>query len=164
MAKRVSFDVLGTPAPKGSSRAMMRGGHAVNVPSGSDVNRVKQKAWDTAVREAAIVAMRSMPDIFFGDSSDTQSPPFVGVPLKVTLVFRLRRPVGHFNPKTGGLKKSAPKWPITKPDKDKMFRATADSLTGILIDDDSRIVETHERKQYADPGNEGARITIEVLE
>jgi Holliday junction resolvase RusA-like endonuclease len=151
---RIAFDVLGTPAPKGSSRAMMRGGHAVNVPSGSDANRNKQKAWDTSVREAANRVLHS----------SWEELPFRGVPLRVTLIFRVRRPIGHYNAKTGALKPSAPKWPITKPDKDKMFRATADSLTGILIDDDSRIVETHERKQYAEPGNEGARIVIEVMQ
>ena len=161
---KISFEVLGTPAPKGSSRPMIRGGKPVNVPSGSNVNRDKQKSWNTSVRETAIMARDSI--TVSGVHQD--GPLFVGHPLRVTMVFRLRRPVGHFrkpNKKSagGGLRPDAPQWPIAKPDKDKLFRATADSLTGILFDDDSRIVESHERKVYATAGNEGASITIESL-
>lgn len=145
--------VVGSPAPKGSSRAMLRGGKPVNVPSGSNVNRDKQDSWKTAVMNAASAVV-----------GPVEAPPFIGVALKMTVVFKLRRPHGHYNPKTGQLKKSAPTWPITKPDKDKLMRTTKDALKGIAYDDDSRVCESLERKRYAKPGEEGAWIKIEVLE
>lgn len=144
--------VLGSPAPKGSGRAILRGGKAQYVPSGSNVNAEKLKAWDVAVREAAVSAVGCV-----------SAPPFVAMPLRVTIVFRLRRPSGHYNTKTGELKPSAPKWPITKPDGSKLLRSTEDSLTGIVMDDDSRFVEWFLRKCYASPGDEGAKIVVEAI-
>lgn len=149
----VVLEVLGTPAPKGSSRAIMRGGFAVNVPSGSNVNRDKLKSWDVNVREAAIA--------FLG--RDRKQPLFVNVPLLVEIEFRLARPKGHWSPK-GGLRTSAPAYPFVKPDGDKLQRATWDSLTGIVFDDDSRIVKWPTGKVYATPGLEGATITVSALD
>lgn len=152
--ERIAFDVFGTPAPKGSSRAMLtKSGKAVHVPSGSQANKERQKSWSSAVREAALVARADL---------GAAALLFTSLPLRATLIFRLRRPMGHYN-KQGNLTRKAPQWPIGKPDKDKLFRATADALTGILFDDDSRIVETLERKIYAAPGMEGARIIIEAM-
>ena len=151
----VHLEVLGTPAPKGSSRAMIRGGHAVNVPSGSEVNRRNLKGWDAAVREAAAS--------FVGDVA---APPFVKVALHVQLTFRLTRPGGHWGEgkRAGQLKASAPLYPAGKPDADKLTRATLDSMTGIVFDDDSRIVRLVVEKLYARPGEEGATITVEEME
>lgn len=146
----IRFEVLGCPAPKGSNRAMLRGGRAVFVPGGSKVNAEKLKSWDVAVREAAIEAVGSI-----------DAPPFVDKPLAVAMVFRLARPAGHWNKKTGALKSSAPLMPRCRPDSSKLLRATEDSLNGIVFDDDSRIVETLLRKEWASPGNEGATIIVD---
>jgi crossover junction endodeoxyribonuclease RusA len=147
----IAFDVRGTPAPKGSSRAMLtKSGHAVNVPGGSKQNAAKMKAWDVNVRDVAADTI-----------GPRASPPFVDVPLSVVLVFRLRRPASHWS-KKGGLLPSAPRYPRTKPDFDKLTRATVDSLTGLIFDDDSRIVKASIEKLYASPGNEGATIAISI--
>lgn len=149
----IRFDVLGTPAPKGSNRAMMRGGRAVFVPGGSKVNQTKLKSWDVAVREAALEAA----------GSEAIGPTYVGLPLAVSIVFRLARPAGHWSKKPGGgLLPKAPIAPAVKPDADKLARATIDSMHGSVFDDDSRIVELFVRKVYADPGREGASIAVDV--
>lgn len=150
----IAFDVLGTPAPKGSGRAIMVGGRARHVASGSDTNARRLKSWDVALREAARLAV-----------GEVAAPPFVGVPLRMTVVFRMQRPAGHWGTgrHAGHLKPGAPMFPATKPDSSKLLRATEDSLIGIVFDDDSRIVDTHIVKVYAAPGDEGARITIDKL-
>jgi Holliday junction resolvase RusA-like endonuclease len=147
----ISFDVLGTPAPKGSGRAMLirsRGApRAIHVASGSDANKQRLKSWDTSVREAAAEAI---------DRAGV--PAFVQTPIAVRITFRLARPGGHWG-KTG-LRPSAPAFPAGKPDADKLARATIDSLTGTLFDDDSRIVSLRVEKRYAEPGREGASIAV----
>jgi Holliday junction resolvase RusA-like endonuclease len=141
----ISIDVLGTPAPKGSNRAMVRGGFAVMVPGSSNVGQQRMKQWERCVRDAAreasVATMRE-------------------IPIRVAIVFRMPRPSGHFA-KNGGLRPSAPGRPSVKPDIDKLARATLDALTGIVFDDDSRIVELALHKMYAVPGDEGARIVVQ---
>jgi hypothetical protein len=55
----IIIDVLGTPAPKGSSRAFVnrKTGGAIMAPGGSKVNQQKIKGWSAAVREAAAEAI-----------------------------------------------------------------------------------------------------------
>lgn len=146
----ITIDVLGVPAPKGSVRAFYKAGmqRAVIVKD----NSAKQKGWDRAVREAA------------GDVvGEVTAPPFVDVPLLVTLTFRMARPGGHWGKgkNAGRLTPSAPQYPRGKPDIDKLARTTLDALTGIVFDDDARIVRLVVAKEYASPGGEGARITVE---
>lgn len=153
----ITIDVLGCPAPKGSSRAMMikrKGGglQAVNVPSGSGENRTALKSWDTAVREAARAQV-----------GPRMSPIFIEKPLRLTIVFRIRRLGSHYR-KDGTLKPNAPTWVTVKPDVSKYARATEDSLTGFIWDDDSRITDLRVLKVYAAPGREGATIYVEELQ
>lgn len=148
----IVIEVLGCPAPKGSGRAILIGGKARHVASGSDVNARRLSSWDTAVREAAALAIGS-----------ATSPPFVGVPLRLRIVFRLSRPASHWS-KRGGLRPTAPPYPCKKPDLSKLVRSTEDTLTGIVFDDDSRIVIAQLMKVYADPGREGATITVQPFE
>lgn len=150
----MSFAVLGAPAPKGSGRAMLIGGKARFVSGGSAPNARNLRSWDVAVREAAIAACG--PSV-----SCPPSPVFVATPMRVVLVFRMRRPGGHWGKR--GLKPSAPAHPASKPDLDKLVRATLDSLTGIVFDDDSRIVSVEARKTWAEPGREGATILVEAM-
>lgn len=152
----IAIDVLGTPAPKGSARAIMRGGRAVSVPSGSNVNRDKLKSWDVCVRYQAVEAI-----VALGEAAPT-GPLFVEVPVRVAITFRMQRPGSHWA-KRGGLKPSAAALPSTKPDIDKLARATLDSLTGLIFDDDSRVAELVLRKVYAEPGREGAFIEVGAL-
>ncbi len=152
---RITFEVLGSPAPKGSGRAILVAGRAQHVASGSDVNARKLKSWDTALREAAALAV-----------GNVSAPPFIGIPLRVTMIWRLARPRGHFHatgPRAGQLRATAPLWPLAAPDGSKLLRSTEDTLTGIVWDDDARLVEWFLRKSYARPGREGASITVEGL-
>lgn len=164
MTRRLEFTVLGVPAPKGSSRAMLVGGAAVNVPSGSRANELALKSWDRAVRESAVEAVRdyrrangggspsSMPvGVFFGE-----------VALRLEIEFRMRRRKGDFK-KDGSLKANVPKFHTVKPDLSKLIRCTEDSMTGIVYLDDAAIAELFVRKVYAAPGQEGARIRITEL-
>lgn len=149
----IRMTVLGTPAPKGSSRAIMRGGKAVNVQGSSDVGKAKLLAWATAVRQQALLTC-----------GDIAAPVFVGQPIRVAIVFRMMRPGGHYDKKTGELKPGAPRYPATKPDGDKLERTTWDALTGIVFDDDSRIVAWSAVKEYALPGHEGATIAVALMQ
>lgn len=143
----VSFDVSGTPAPKGSARAFVSGGRAVLAPGGSSQNREKIKSWAAAVRHGAVGAV-----------GDRTEPVFIQTPLMVEIVFRLSRPGGHWG--RSGLRRTAPAAPATKPDLDKLVRATLDALTGLVFDDDSRIVRVVAEKSYAQPGHEGATVLV----
>jgi Holliday junction resolvase RusA-like endonuclease len=151
----IRFDVLGTPAPKGSNRAMLRGGRAVFVPGGSKVNAEKQRGFSAAIREK-IAENASQWGL-------AQGPAFVRTALSVHIVFRLARPGGHWGSgkNAGRLKPGAPLAPATVPDVDKLARHAIDVLTGSIFDDDSRIVELRVLKEYALPGCEGATITVD---
>lgn len=148
----VAITVKGTPAPKGSARAFYKAGmkRAVIVKDNSE----RQRSWDALVREAASAKV-----------GDVEAPPFVDRPLKVTLVFHLARPSGHWGKgrNAGKLTPMAPTYPAKKPDADKLARSTLDCLTGIVFDDDARIADLHVQKVYAAPGAEGATIIVEEL-
>lgn len=152
----IAFNVLGTPAPKGSARAMIHPHtrKAILRPGSSQVGELKIRSWSAAVREAARDA-----------AGDRAAPVYVGAPLVVAVVFRLARPAGHWGTgkNAGKVKPSAPPVPMTKPDVDKLARCTLDALTGIVIDDDARIASLYLDRQWAAPGTEGASIRIEAV-
>lgn len=143
----IRLDVIGTPAPKGSARAITIAGRARLVPSSSDTNKRAQAAWVKAIQFAA---KRDAHDRFFA-----------GVPISVRVTFWLARPKGHYTKR--GLRPSAPSWPTVRPDADKLARLVLDALTGVLWDDDSRIVSLSARKLYAD-GEPGATIHVWALD
>jgi Holliday junction resolvase RusA-like endonuclease len=149
----ITLHILGTPAPKGSSRPMLnrKTGKAFTFKGGSPQNAEKLTTWDNNVRAAAASACGAL-----------TAPPFVETALSVAITFRLARPGGHWGKgkQAGRLKPSAPAYPRGKPDIDKLARSTLDSLTGIVFDDDSRIVQLAISKIYATPGSEGATIAI----
>jgi hypothetical protein len=151
--RTLSFTVIGTPAPKGSSRAMIRGGKPVNVPSGSNANRNALESWAQCVRFAAIEAVGalSVVGLYFGAG-----------PLRVQIVFRMRRVGAHFK-EDGTVKPGADKWHVKKPDLSKLIRSTEDAMSGIVMLDDNQIAELLVRKVYADPGKEGAWIKVEEI-
>jgi hypothetical protein len=143
----ISISVLGTPAPKGSSRAFYKAGmkRAVIVKDNSE----RQRGWDRNVRETALETL-----------GPCLSPVFVQKPLQVELQFRITRPAGHWRSDGMRLKPSAPIAPAGKPDIDKLARSTLDALIGLAFDDDSRIVRLMLSKAYAAPGHEGCLITV----
>jgi crossover junction endodeoxyribonuclease RusA len=132
-------------------------GKAFTFKGGSPQNAERLTTWDNNVRAAAL----SMVDASKWDFA----PPFVDVPLRVSIDFRLTRPSGHWGKgnRAGQLAPKAPMHPRGKPDIDKLARSTLDSMTGIVFDDDSRIVWLNVTKMYASPGREGARILVEHM-
>ena len=145
----VTFDVRGTPGAKGSPHHRVgKNGHVIVQETAS------VKSWERLVRETIAI------DVFGGSTPSV--PTFVDVPLAVHIVFRLVRPGNHWGKgkNAGKLSPTAPTSPAKKPDIDKLARSTLDSLTGIVFDDDSRIVWLGVAKVYAAPGREGARIIV----
>jgi crossover junction endodeoxyribonuclease RusA len=132
----ITFRVEGmAPAPQGSKRHLGRG---VMIESCKTV-----KPWRMLVAHAAVAA----------------GAPMIRGPVSLSVVFLFHRPKGHYGAK--GLKPSAPKWHSVKPDLSKVLRSTEDSLTGVLIEDDARIVSVAMEKRYCNPGeHSGAIITI----
>lgn len=139
---RITLEVLGVPAPKGSGRAMLIGGIARHVPSGSSANQRALRAWDNAVKAACQAQIDR--SVFTAFPEET--------PLRVSIAFRFTRPNAHYGTGRNAdrLKAGAPLRPTGKPDVDKLARSTLDSLTGLAFYDDSRIVELTVSKVYAD--------------
>jgi len=82
--------------------------------------------------------------------------------LRVDIVFYFARPQNHM--RTGRykheLKASAPIFPATKRnDVDKLSRAILDGLTGVVFDDDGRVVDLRARKVYSTK-REGAQVQV----
>jgi Holliday junction resolvase RusA-like endonuclease len=130
--------VLGVPAPQGSKTLMPNG---AILEGKSKVGREKHKAWRSAVAEAALEARRATP---------------LDGPLWLRIDLRMPRPKAR---------KTA-RYCDRRPDVDKIIRTTCDALTDAgLITDDSRIVELHVLKLYADPSDPwtGADISIHAM-
>lgn len=138
-----SFLVRGVPAPQGSKRAITNRytGKAAMVESSKRV-----KPWRADIRAAAEGCM-----------ADT--PPLVG-PMSMTVTFVMPRPKGHYGSGRNAdvLKDSAPRWPIGKPDLDKLLRAALDGMTGIVYVDDSQIIQLQVVKRYPGPGDGPVRL------
>jgi len=136
----VIFAIYGlSPAPQGSKRHV-GGGRMVE-------SSAKVKPWREAVRQEAIATGLAI-------SAE---------PIYLHLLFRFRRPKGHWNAK-GELKPSAPKTVVTRPDLDKLCRSTLDALTGTLFHDDAQVAFLVASKEYALPGElEGCQIEIREI-
>lgn len=123
----IRFEVLGNPVTQGSGKAINdRAGRARFIPD----HRAPLADWRMAIRNAAqnAAAGRFAPR---------------GTPVWVSAAFRLQRP------------RSAPKRvirPTTKPDIDKLARASLDAMTGVVFADDSQVVSLALSKCYALPG------------
>jgi len=120
--------VPGTPAPQGSMKAYVRGGRAHLV---SDNKRTMP--WREAIQNVLLAA---------GHGRE-----LIDGPVRIEMEFWMPRLKGHYGKK--GLLKSAPEFPATKPDIDKLVRAVLDALTGVALWDDSRVVSLTARKQWA---------------
>lgn len=141
----LSFCVWGHPEPAGSKRAFpKRGGSGFVVVD----DNPKSGAWKRKVGVTGKEVQRL-----------TGYPMLTGaVAIKVT--FRRVRPGSHFTSK-GNLRPTAEEWPITRPDTTKLLRGVEDALTGVLWDDDARIVRQIVEKEWAlDGRTEGVEITV----
>ena len=107
----------------------------------------KVKPWREAVRQEALKTGLVVSD----------------QPIYLHLLFRFRRPQGHYNAK-GQIKPSAPATHTTRPDLDKLARSTLDALTGVRFRDDSQVAFLVASKEYAMPGElEGCQIEIKTI-
>ena len=134
--------VCGKPRTSGSKTGYIKNGKMILAPAGK-----YQKPWQEAVKWAAIQKGYHRMILLEGH-------------LKLSVQFIFLRPKGHFK-RDGELTKSARTHHTTKPDLDKLTRAVADALTGIIWRDDSQIVEIEANKTYGSP--EGAYIKIEEI-
>jgi len=137
----IELFVHGRPRAAGSKSAFLnkKSGKIIVTAAGK-----YQKSWMESVKYAAIEAGYNGKMLLEG-------------PVHLTIYFHCLRPKGHFK-KSGGLTKSARKYPTVKPDLTKLTRAVEDALTGLIWRDDSQVVIQDTRKLYAQP--QGAQIII----
>lgn len=138
--KPITFFVPGICKPAGSKRAfaLKKGG----VYTGRTVvvdDCKKSRDWKTDVQYAARAAY----------TGPAMEGPFI-----VNLDFRMDRPKSHYRTgkNAGILRSEAPRFPIGKPDIDKLSRAIMDSLTHIIFRDDAQVVSKLATKNYGTPG------------
>jgi Holliday junction resolvase RusA-like endonuclease len=107
----VTFTVYGLPQPKGSMKYI---GHHGGKPRLKSTSK-GLPAWDEAVQVHAAKAC------------GTKAPPYFDGPVRVDIVFTCPRPK----------KAKDQRYPVTKPDLDKLTRAIYDALkqAGVFIDD-----------------------------
>jgi Holliday junction resolvase RusA-like endonuclease len=146
----ITFDVLGSPVPQGSKRAMpiYRGrGDSREFTGRATVIDNKHmegplKAWRSEVKSAAEQYAGRFPR---------------GSGLVVVVFFSMKRPI------------SAPKkrrtYPVSRPDVDKLIRAVLDAMKdAALYFDDGQVLDARGVKDYAGfgdgPDHPGARITV----
>lgn len=142
-AMTIHFFAQGTPRPKGSHRAFVRGGRAIVTD-----DNPKGKAWEQAVAKVATRAMCGQPPL--------------EVPLRISMGFLLARPAGHLGAK--GLRPSAHPRPTVRPDLDKLVRSCGDALNGVVYADDALVVRLAAEKRYAAPDEmPGVFVKVEVV-
>lgn len=135
----ICLEVVGTPQPQGNKTGMVRGGRVVMLEGRRPDAREAFKSWRDAVARAG------------RDWQATHSQALLDEPVAIDITFRLPRP------------KSSPKrrlYPDGRPDVDKLGRAVLDAITGIIITNDSRVVDLNTRKRFAMDGPPGATVII----
>jgi Holliday junction resolvase RusA-like endonuclease len=135
------FVVWGTPQPGGSKTS----GRTLDGRTFVRDSNKKAAPWKDRVEQVAGALMANR-ELFRGS-------------LSLSVTFYVPRPKSHYGVK--GLLKSAPKYPITRPDITKLVRPLEDSLTSIVWKDDSQVVTQVARKLYGEPAR--AEVCISVL-
>jgi crossover junction endodeoxyribonuclease RusA len=130
---QVILDIYGVPKPQGSKRAWVQGGRARMAESAGEALRT----WREDVKQAALAALPA-------------DCPYAG-PVWTELSFYMPRPLSHWGTgrNAGVLKPSAPDYAPTRPDIDKLVRATLDALKDAgVYRDDGQVVALHVAKYY----------------
>lgn len=151
----LSFLVVGTPRPKGSTRAFVVGQKG---PSGAILNpravvvphrNTELKQWEGGVKAGADRALQEWIRDGEGFRTGTTSWPFLHA-FGAMLQFVLPRPasVSH---------KSRP-YPTVAPDVDKLARAVIDAMTGSVWKDDAQLIELRVTKTYGPTTSPGELI------
>ena len=132
--------VPGIPQPKGSTKAFVRGGRAI-VTS----DNPKLRPWSATVTAAI---------------AELDAEQLAGA-VTVELAFFFSRPAIHYGKR--GLLPSAPKYPIGRPDVDKLERACLDSLEEAgLVRNDAQVVGLMGTKAYGE--HPGVRVLVRATE
>lgn len=139
MSAGVAFVVQGQAVPQGSKTAIHRGGRTVVVEG----SREKLRPWRQTLAAEAAVAMNGRP--------------VMSGPVMVQAYIYLQRPKAHYR-RDGTLKDTAPDWHGTRPDAEKLARAIADALTGVVYRDDGQVAAWIIAKCYGDP----PRVSLKV--
>lgn len=138
MAESISFVCYVHPEPQGSSKAfVIKGTNRAVVTS----DNKKLKPFRQEVKRTAMAEVPRMP---WAEKH---------VPVKMDVTFRLAKPASVSKKRT---------YPVVRPDLDKCVRALADSLTGVMWQDDSQLVSLTAHKVYGDP--EGVEVTVTMME
>lgn len=130
----LSFTVFGTPQPQGSMRGFKRGKHVVLTSDNTKLKPWRQEVSGTATVEVA-----------------KQGFAIIKRPHAAWLI------ATYYFDRPKSVKKTLDK--TTKPDLDKLLRATKDALKGIVYDDDSQVTKGVIEKVYGTP----ARVDITVM-
>lgn len=142
----IEFFVEGTPVPKGSAKALMLKG--MKFPVVFQDNAGKQKPWAKTI---ALIC-----------KSYIRTPFAREVPIRLSLAFYFDRPLNHSG--KHGVKDSAPRKHVKKPDLDKLIRCVKDALTKVAYEDDSQVCQLGEcSKNYVGMGKAGVIVKIEPL-
>lgn len=128
------------PVPKGSMRAFMPPGGKFPVVTASKGPELR--AWERDVRLLCEAQLDRL-----------GLPCAVEQPFEVQLVYYLPRARGDFD-SHGGVRGAARSSPWVKPDFDKLVRSTLDACTGMVWDDDSRVVRAVIEKRFATPSRD----------
>jgi len=123
----ITFTLPGTPQPKGSTRAFVRGGRAITTS-----DNPKVAAWQEALSIVAWAARRAHGGGEVYPSSDA------AIIVEAWFYFPppIKMPPGRV-------------YPTVRPDVDKCARALLDALTGVLYYDDGQVVDLLARKRYS---------------
>lgn len=151
---RVDLLVPGKPEPQGSKTAQAyipKGGGKPKASMRDDNPRLK--AWRRTVTETAI--------------AEGIGETLMEGPLAVWLRFSMPRPKGHYGTgrNAGIIKPTAPLWPASRPDIDKLCRAVFDSLTVAAVwADDGQVVYVNALEAYcSEDGWTGVRLTVRPM-
>lgn len=123
----------------------------VNIEAGTPLSRKRKKSWrDAIVRHATEALLASVPE-----PSDFYP---IKAPVRVEVSFYLPIPKTRLK----GKRKIEPGSPhISKPDIDKLLRATLDPLKECgMLSDDSIVYGVRAQKRWTKPGDECAAILI----
>lgn len=141
MSRKVTVIVAGVPVGQGNMRAFVVNGRArVTHKNGSKIDTWRRTITDATHRQ-------------LGEEIELMTGP-----VRLSAAFRLPRPAS--------LPKRRRTWPVgaRSGDLDHYLRALADGITGVLLDDDSRIVDAHVTKDFANPGAQpGVTFTIQEV-
>ncbi|MGE0714825.1 MAG: RusA family crossover junction endodeoxyribonuclease [Alphaproteobacteria bacterium] len=127
MVEPVTFTLLGQPCGKGRARAYRRGNFIAHYTP------EKTRSYESMIRGAASEAMRG------------RTP--IDVPVEMTMVAVFGVPASWSKKKqaaalTGEIR------PGSKPDVSNIAKAVEDAINGVVLRDDSLIVDSHTSKRY----------------